>query len=44
MTEVLASQTQLDKTRADLVKSQFDINVQKAKIKLAIGSMSLKHI
>lgn len=44
MTEVLASQAQLDKTRADLVKSQFDINVQKAKIKLAIGSMSLKQI
>jgi len=44
ITEVLASQTQLDKARADLVNSEFEINVQKAKIKLATGSMSLSQI
>ncbi len=44
ITEVLASQTQLDKSRADLVNSEFEINVQKAKIKLATGSMSLSQI
>ena len=44
ITEVLASQTQLDKTRADLVNSTFEINVQKAKIKLATGLMNLNEI
>ncbi len=41
ITEVLAGQTQLDKTRADLVGAKFEINLQKAKIKLATGSMNL---
>jgi outer membrane protein TolC len=40
--EVLAGQTQLDKTRADLVSSKYEINLQKAKIKLAIGAMNLE--
>ncbi len=44
MTEVLANQTQLDKTRADLVSTEFEINLQKANLRLATGTMSLEHI
>ncbi len=39
ITEILASQAQLDKTRADLVRTQYDINLQKARIRLTTGSM-----
>ena len=39
ITEILASQAQLDKSRADLVRSQYEINLQKAKLRLATGSM-----
>ncbi len=41
MTEVLASQAQLDKARAELVNSQYAINLQKARLRLATGLMNL---
>lgn len=41
MTEVLASQAQLDQARADLVRSTFEINIQKAQLRLATGTMDL---
>lgn len=44
MTEVLASQAQLDKSRADLVRSRYEINIQKATLRLATGSMLSKQI
>lgn len=44
ITEVLASQAQLDKTRADLVQSEFETNIQKAKLRLATGTMSLDQL
>lgn len=40
MTEVLASQAQLDKARADLVNSKFETNIQKATLRLATGAMN----
>lgn len=44
MTEVLVSQAQLDKARADLVKTQYDINIYKAQLRLATGTMSLAQL
>ncbi|UQB41348.1 TolC family protein [Thiomicrospira microaerophila] len=44
MTEVLAGQTQLDKARAELVSSQFSVNMQKAQVLLAIGRMQHNQI
>lgn len=44
MTEVLASQARLDKARADLVNSQFETNIQKAKLRLATGLMSVDQL
>lgn len=41
MTEVLATQAQLDKARADLVKSDYEVNVQRAQLRLLTGTMSL---
>ena len=43
-TELLAAQTQLDKARAELVASEFEVNVQKAKLRLAAGSMDVKQL
>lgn len=44
MTEVLAAQTQLDKARAELVSAKYDVNVFKAKIRLATGTMNINHL
>lgn len=44
MTEVLASQAQLDKTRAELVQSLYEQNIQKAKLRLETGSMRLDQL
>lgn len=41
ITEVLASKTQLDKARADLVSANYDVNVHKAKLLLASGKMDI---
>lgn len=41
MTEVLVSQAQLDKARAELVNSQYAINLQTARLRLATGQMQL---
>jgi outer membrane protein TolC len=41
MTEVLASQAQLDKARAELVSAEYAMNIQKAQLRLAAGRMSL---
>lgn len=41
MTEVLASQTQLDKASAELVSAEYAVNIQKAQLRLATGRMSL---
>jgi outer membrane protein TolC len=44
ITEVLASQTQLDKARADLVTAQFETNIEKAKLRLATGTMDVTRL
>ncbi|QBZ82436.1 TolC family protein [Hydrogenovibrio crunogenus] len=44
MTEVLASQAQLDKARADLVQSIFEKNIHKAKLRLEAGVMSIDQL
>lgn len=44
MTEVLANQAQLDKARAELVKSQYEKNIQKAKLRLETGAMRLAEL
>ena len=44
MTEVLVSQAQLDKVRADLVKTQYEINIYKAQLRLATGTLSLAQL
>ncbi|VAW49771.1 Outer membrane protein, RND efflux system precursor [hydrothermal vent metagenome] len=44
MTEVLASQTQLDEAKAELVTAQFNVNIYKAKLRLATGTMSLEQL
>jgi outer membrane protein TolC len=41
ITEVLTAQAQLDKARADLVKSQYEVNVQRAQLRLLTGTMNL---
>lgn len=41
MTEVLASLALLDKARADLVKTEYEANVYKAKLRLATGTLSI---
>lgn len=44
MTEVLASKTQLDKAKAELVSAEFDVNIYKAKLRLATGTMSIEQL
>lgn len=44
MTEVLATQTQLDKARAELVSAKYDVNVFKAKIRLVTGTMTINSL
>ncbi len=44
MTEVLASKTQLDKAKAELVSAEFDVNIYKAKLRLATGTMVLEQL
>lgn len=44
MTEVLASQAQLDKARAELVGAEYAMNIHKAKLRLATGRMSLEQL
>ncbi|WP_127471148.1 TolC family protein [Thiomicrorhabdus aquaedulcis] len=44
ITEVLASQTQLDKARADLVGAQYETNVEKARLRLATGTMDVTRL
>lgn len=44
MTEVLATQTQLDKARAELVSAKYDVNVFKAKLRLATGTMNINQL
>jgi len=44
MTEVLASKTQLDKAKAELVSAKFDVNIYKAKLRLATGTMTLDQL
>lgn len=39
LTELLVSQAQLDKARADLVKATYESNVQKAQVRLATGTL-----
>ncbi|HEY9018962.1 TolC family protein [Thiomicrospira sp.] len=41
MTEVLASQAQLDKARAELANAEYAMNIQKAQLRLATGRMQL---
>lgn len=43
-TELLAAQTQLDKARADLVAAEFEVNIQKAKLRLTAGSMDIEQL
>jgi len=44
ITEVLASQTQLDKAKAELVSAKFDVNIYKAKLRLATGTMDINQL
>lgn len=44
VTEVLSSQTQLDKTKADLVSAVYDLNIYKAKLRLATGTMDVSQL
>jgi outer membrane protein len=39
ITELLAAQTQLDKTRADVVRAQYELAVQRASLLLALGQL-----
>lgn len=41
MTEVLSSQAQLDKARAELANAEYAMNIQKAQLRLATGRMQL---
>lgn len=43
-TELLTSQTQLDKARADLVAAEYEVNIQKATLRLALGSMDISQL
>lgn len=44
ITELLASNTQLDRARAELVSARYDVNVQKAKLLLATGRMDVSRL
>lgn len=44
MIELLAAQAQLDKTRADLVAAQYELAVQRAELKLAVGVLDAGHL
>jgi len=44
MTEVLASKTQLDKAKAELVSAEFDVNIYTAKLRLATGTMLIEQL
>lgn len=41
ITEVLASQTQLDKANADLVNAQYEVKVQQARLRLLSGMLDI---
>lgn len=44
MTEVLTSQTQLDKARANLVKTLYQQNIYKAKLRLQTGTLAIEQL
>lgn len=44
ITEVLASQTQLDKANADLVNAQYEVKVQQAQLRLLAGLIETQQI
>ena len=44
MTEVLVSQTQLDKAKAELVTAEYNVNIYKAKLRLATGTMDISQL
>ncbi len=44
ITEVLASQTQLDKANADLVQAKYDVKVQQAQLRLLAGMIDIQAI
>ncbi|GKT12642.1 MAG: outer membrane protein [Thiomicrorhabdus sp.] len=44
ITEVLVSQTQLDKAKAELVSAKYDVNIYKAKLRLATGTMDINQL
>ena len=39
ITELLGAQAQLDKTRADLVAARYELKVQRANARLAVGRL-----
>ncbi|MHB1677987.1 MAG: TolC family protein [Sulfuriferula sp.] len=41
ITEQLGAQAQLDKARADIVTAQYDLTIQRASLKLALGQLGL---
>lgn len=43
ITELLAAQTQLDKARADVVRAQYELAVQRASLLLALGQLDPAH-
>lgn len=44
LVELLAAQAQLDKTRADLVAAQYELAVQRAELKMAVGVLDVDHL
>lgn len=44
ITEVLTSQTRLDEAKAELVSAKFDVNIYKAKLRLATGTMDMNQL
>jgi len=44
ITEVLASQTQLDKANADLVQAQYDVKIQQAQLRMLAGMIDIQTI
>lgn len=44
ITEQLAAQTQLDKARADVVTAEYDLAIQRASLKLALGQLELNQL
>ena len=42
--ELLSAQAQLDKARADLVAANYDLAVQRADLKLAVGVLDANHM